>query len=315
MAQTVGVIGLGLMGSAVCPHLIEAGFEVIGCDIEPDKVDAMAAIGVRPVESARTVAEQADVAILLLPSAAALRDVVEGPDGIAAAETTDVIVVDSSTLLLADKERARDALAGCGIAMLDCPVSGTRSQVVEKDVVVFASGADDAVASCLPVFAAYSRATKRLGAFGNATRMKLVHNLLTQVHLVAAAEAFTLGMKSGLDPDTILDVISDSAASSRMFQIRGPRMAAQDYDDAAAQDRGAGQGRPRDRRVRRRSALPAARVRGQHAGGRGRHGGRPRQAGHGVGLRGAGKVGGVRTARARIVEMTRRRTALGGNRI
>ena len=234
MAQTVGVIGLGLMGSAVCPHLIEAGFDVIGCDIEPDKVEAMAAIGVRPVDTPRAVAEQADVAILLLPSADALRDVVEGAEGIASAATTDAVIVDSSTLLLADKERARDALAGCGIAMLDCPVSGTRSQVVDKDVVVFASGSDDAVMSCLPVFAAYSRATKRLGAFGNATRMKLVHNLLTQVHLVAAAEAFTLGMKSGLDPDTILDVISDSAASSRMFQIRGPRMAAQDYDDAAA---------------------------------------------------------------------------------
>ena len=222
------------MGSAICPHLIEAGFEVIGCDIEPDKVEAMRAIGVVPADSPRAVAEEVAVAILLLPSAEALRAVIEGPDGITKASSSDVIVVDSSTLLLEDKERAQAALSGCDITMLDCPVSGTRSQVVEKDVVVFASGPDEAVTACLPVFAAYSRATKRLGVFGNATRMKLVHNLLTQVHLVAAAEAFTLGMKSGLDPDTILDVISDSAASSRMFQIRGPRMAAEDYDNAAA---------------------------------------------------------------------------------
>lgn len=234
MAQSVGVIGLGLMGSAICPHLLDAGFAVVGCDIDPENREAMAAIGVAVANSPREVAERADVVILLLPTADSLFEVVEGPAGIAQASGTDVIVVDSSTLLLADKERARAALADQGIVLLDCPVSGTRSQVVEKDVVVFASGPDDAVEACQPAFAAYSRATRRLGVFGNGTRMKMVHNLLTQVHLVAAAEAFTLGMKAGLDPDTIYETISDSAASSRMFQIRGPRMAAQDYDDAAA---------------------------------------------------------------------------------
>lgn len=234
MSQTVGVIGLGLMGSAVCPHLIEAGFEVVGLDIDPAKQDAMGAIGVAPAESPRDIAERADIVIMLLPTADALRQVSEGPESIGDGTRTEVIVIDSSTLLLEDKERARVALADKGIELLDCPVSGTRSQVVEKDVVVFASGPDDAVARCQPVFDAFSRATKRLGAFGNATRMKLVHNLLTQVHIAAAAEAFTLGMKSGLDPETILDAISDSAASSRMFLLRGPKMAAQDYDEANA---------------------------------------------------------------------------------
>lgn len=234
MTTAVGVIGLGLMGSAVCPHLIDAGFDVIGLDIDAAKQDRMTAIGVSPAETPRALAERADVVILLLPSAEALHRVVEGTGGIAESAKADTVVVDSSTLLLEDKERARDALAAIGITFLDCPVSGTRSQVVEKDVVVFASGADEAVERCQPVFEAYSRATKRLGAFGNATRMKLVHNLLTQVHIAAAAEAFTMGMKAGLDPDSIYDVICDSAAASRMFQIRGPRMAAGQYDDAAA---------------------------------------------------------------------------------
>lgn len=234
MSQTVGVIGLGLMGSAVCPHLIEGGFEVVGLDIDAAKQEAMAAIGVAPAVTPREVAERADVVIMLLPTAEVLRQVTEGPDSIGEGAPTDATVVDSSTLLLEDKERAREALADKGIVLLDCPVSGTRSQVVQKDVVVFASGPDDAVARCQPVFDAFSRATKRLGGFGNATRMKLVHNLLTQIHIAAAAEAFTLGMKSGLDPDTILDAISDSAAVSRMFRLRGPKMAAQDYDEANA---------------------------------------------------------------------------------
>lgn len=234
MALTVGVIGLGLMGSAVCPHLIDAGFAVVGLDTDPEKQKAMRAIGVSPAGTPRELAERCDVVILLLPSAESLHLVTAGSQGINASCRADIIVVDSSTLLLEDKERARAALAESDIVMLDCPVSGTRPQVVEKDVVVFASGPEHAVARCQPVFDAYSRVTKMLGAFGNATRMKLVHNLLTQVHIAAAAEAFTLGMKAGLDPASIFEVISDSAAASRMFQIRGSRMVTESYDDAGA---------------------------------------------------------------------------------
>jgi 3-hydroxyisobutyrate dehydrogenase-like beta-hydroxyacid dehydrogenase len=116
--------------------------------------------------------------------------------------------------------------------LLDCPLSGTGAQARTKDLVVLGSGERAAFSKIVDVLKGFARAHHYLGAFGNGSRMKFVANLLVAIHNVSAAEAFVLGMKAGLDAKTVLRVLGDSAATSRMLQVRGPQMVAGRYRDA-----------------------------------------------------------------------------------
>ena len=232
MNQKIGMIGVGIMGSAMSANLLKAGYEVIGYDIAPQQLDALVHAGGSRADSCREVAEQADVVITSLPSGEALQQVVNAKDGLAAAKTKDLTVIETSTLALEDKQAAHDALVAAGGKMLDCPLSGTGAQAMEKDLVVYASGDRQACENCDSVFNGFSRANYYIGEFGTGSKMKLVANLLVAIHNVASAEAFVLGTKAGLDPELIYKVISDGAGTSRMFEVRGPMMTAGEYDKA-----------------------------------------------------------------------------------
>jgi 3-hydroxyisobutyrate dehydrogenase-like beta-hydroxyacid dehydrogenase len=222
----IGVIGLGIMGSAMAANLGKAGFQVHGYDPVPARRADLRRAGGKPASSAAAVARTAQVLITSLPSAKALHDV--------ARELTAKgrVVMETSTLPIEEKERAREALAKKGIVLLDCPLSGTGAQARAKDLVVYASGDRKAYALAEPFMPGFSRAHHYLGAFGNGSKMKFVANLLVAIHNVSAAEAFVLGMKAGLPAKTIFKVQADSAGSSRMFQVRGPMMVAGRYDEA-----------------------------------------------------------------------------------
>ena len=234
MAKTVGIVGLGRMGSAMAKNLIEAGFAVVGRDTDPARADALAAMGGKVADSPRAVAEAADCVMTSLPSIAAFEAVMAGADGIAEADRPGLVAFDTSTLPIAVKEAGRAALAETGKILLDTPLSGTGAQAVTKDLVVYASGDSAAIAGLTDVFEGFSRAQYDLGEFGNGSRMKFVANLLVAIHNVATGEAFALGLKAGLAPETIYEVISNSAATSRIFEVRGPQMVAGEYAQASA---------------------------------------------------------------------------------
>ena len=250
MALTVGMVGLGIMGSAISGTLLSRGFRVLGFDIDQTRLDEFAARGGEPEKSAASVAAAADAVILLLPTVAALEDVVAGENGIAAwagagpgdetgdgpgdetGADKDLVVIESGTFPIENKEWARDTLAASGVTLLDCPLSGTGAQAATGDLVVYASGDEDAYARCGPVFDGFARSHFHLGAFGNGSRMKFVANHLVAIHNVATAEALVLGMKAGLDAATVHKVISDGAGSSRMFELRGAMMVEDRYQPA-----------------------------------------------------------------------------------
>jgi putative dehydrogenase len=143
----------------------------------------------------------------------------------------DVVVADTSTLALTDKEQAHQALAAAGVTLLDCPVSGTGAQAAKADLVFFASGEKAAYERLRPALLAMGRVAHHLGAFGNGSRMKYVANLLVAIHNVSTAEAMAFGMKAGIAPETIYDVLCGSAATSRILEVRGPMMVRNSYDD------------------------------------------------------------------------------------
>ena len=225
----VGFVGLGTMGSALSAHLLAAGYQVTGYDIEPARLAAHTGRGGGVATSPAGTAAGADVVVTSLPTAQALLDVATGEAGLAAHPRPGLVVVETSTLPLAVKRQARDALAGRGTVLLDCPLSGTGGQALAKDVVAYASGPAEAKARALPVLRAMTRGVHDVGEFGNGSAVKLIANLLVAIHNVAAAEALVLAERAGLDLAAVLTAVADGAGSSAMFEVRGPAMAAADY--------------------------------------------------------------------------------------
>ncbi len=227
----VGLIGLGIMGSAIAPNLIAAGFRVTGFDVDAGRCSANKQTGVEIAASAGEVANAATVILTSLPHERALADTVLNLVG---SDSTGCTIIEMSTMTIDSKMAAEKALSDAGHIMLDCPLSGTGAQAKTKDLTVYASGNSEAIAKCASIFDAFAKAHFDLGDFGNGSKMKYVANLLVFIHNVAAAEALVLGMKAGLDPKQVLDVVKLGAGGSRMLEIRGPAMAAGKFDTVTA---------------------------------------------------------------------------------
>ena len=225
----VGIIGLGIMGGAFARNLAAAGWPVTGFDIDPARCAELSEAGVGIAPDVAALAQSAPTIITSLPTPKALEQVARE---IAAVKGKKLVVAEMSTFALEDKAKAEKVLADAGHVLLDCPVSGTGAQAKLKDLVVYASGERASIAALRPLFADFSRQAHDLGAFGNGSRMKYIANLLVAIHNVAAAEALVLGMKAGLNAQKVFDVISTSAGTSRMFEVRGPMMVAGEYDEA-----------------------------------------------------------------------------------
>jgi len=224
---TVGICGLGIMGGAFAQNLLAAGWRVIGYDIDSKRRRTLARAGVEIAANAGTLAAATSSIITSLPSPAALADTVAV---VAASQSKPRVLIEMSTLSLDDKLAAARALQKAGHVMLDCPVSGTGAQAKVKDIVVYASGDTKTIRRLRPLFAGFSRATHDVGKFGNGSRMKFVANLLVAINNVAAAEAMVLGMKSGLDPQLIFNMVTAGAGNSRVFELRAPMMVKRRYD-------------------------------------------------------------------------------------
>jgi len=226
---TVGIVGLGIMGGSFARNLVSAGWRVVGHDIDPTARRGAAKAGVEIAQDIADLAAKTPVIITSLPHPDALHATVAA---IVAAMVKPRVIAEASTFTLDDKLKAERALSKAGHTMLDCPISGTGSQARVKDVVVYASGDTRAIRKLKPLFAGFSRGVHDLGAFGNSSRMKYVANLLVAIHNVATAEAMVLGMKAGLDPKAIFETIKTGAGNSRVFELRGPMMVKDNYDDA-----------------------------------------------------------------------------------
>jgi putative dehydrogenase len=226
--RSVGVIGLGIMGSAMAANLAKNGFRVYGYDVLAARRAALKKAGGIPCSSVAEVAARTKVVITSLPSADALHKVSRQLKG---------IVIETSTLPIAEKAKAAEALKKRKAILLDCPLSGTGAQARTGDLVVYGSGDKGSYKKTIPILKGLSRAQYYVGEFGNGSKMKFVANLMVAIHNVSAGEAFALGIKAGLSPKAIYEVQANSAGSSRMFQVRGPMMVKNDYTGVTMSNR------------------------------------------------------------------------------
>jgi putative dehydrogenase len=225
----VGIVGLGIMGGAFAKNLAAAGWRVVGYDPDRGRGKTAARAGVIIVDNVTDLIRNVPVLISSLPNPGALQATVQA---IVEADVPHRVLVEASTFALEDKLAAERTLRKAGHMVLDCPISGTGSQAKTKDLVVYASGDSKTIARLRPLFAGFSRAVHDVGAFGNGSRIKYVANLLVAINNVATAEAMVLGMKAGLPPQQIFDLVKSGAGNSRVFELRAPMMVEGRYDDA-----------------------------------------------------------------------------------
>ncbi len=220
------------MGGAFAHHLLSDGFSVSGFDIDAKRRAALKKLGGTPAATAAAVSRNCAVLVTSLPSIAAVNAAYFGKGGIVDAAKRGTVIIETSTLPLKVKHEIRERCAKRGITVLDCPVSGTGAQAAVRDIAIYASGDRKAYAKAEAALKGFSRSVYYCGEYGNGSKLKYVANLLVTIHNLSTAEAMVMGLKSGLDLELLYKVIKDGAGTSRMFEVRGPMMIANDYRKA-----------------------------------------------------------------------------------
>jgi 3-hydroxyisobutyrate dehydrogenase-like beta-hydroxyacid dehydrogenase len=229
MAGSVGFIGLGNMGRPMSLNLVKHGFPLIVHDIDPAKVEPLRTRGATVADSPERVAAGADRTICIVETTAQAETVIAGPHGIIRTAKPGHIVICMSTIDPFAVRRLGDTLAQSGIAMLDAPVSGGTVRAESGELSIIGGGAPETFEACRDPFKAMGTKIFHVGGLGQGLAMKLVNNMLVQVNAVAVAEALVLGVKAGLDPKTIYEVVRVSTGTSNAFERGVPKILSRDF--------------------------------------------------------------------------------------
>ncbi|PZX24164.1 putative 3-hydroxyisobutyrate dehydrogenase; putative exported protein [Cupriavidus phytorum] len=237
MSRNIGVIGLGAMGFGVAQSLLRAGFNVHACDLRAEVLQRFADAGGVPCASPAELGSRCDVVLTLVVNAQQTEAVLFGADGAVTAMQPGKLVIASATVPPGFAETLAQRLAEKGLLMLDAPVSGGAARAASGEMTMMTSGPAEAYALAEDVLAAIAGKVYRLGAaHGAGSRVKIINQLLAGVHIAAAAEAMALGLREGVDPDALYDVITHSAGNSWMFENRVPHILKGDYTPLSAVD-------------------------------------------------------------------------------
>jgi len=225
------------MGTAVVQRLLTTGFQVCVRDIRAEAEQQAKAAGASVCESPAALARQCAVVISLVVDAAQTEEVVFGPRGAVQTLSKDAVLIMSSTVQPSVAESLGGRLAARGLFMLDAPVSGGPAKARSGQMSMMIGGTDASYDRARRVVEAISGTRVRIGNRpGDGSKAKIVNNMLAGVNLAAACEALALGIKLGLDPSAIVDVVSASSGGSWIFADRMPRVLNNDYVPRAALD-------------------------------------------------------------------------------
>ena len=229
----LGLIGLGLVGSALVERFHAAGFELFGYDIDTGKMNALQEKGLNTCASPREVAERARRIVLSLPNSDIVNTVVEGPGGILEGAQPEAIIVDTTTadpgMSAALAQRVREK----NIHFLDATILASSEQVRQRDALVLVGGQVENFNTCEDIFTAFSQKTVHMGPNGKGAEAKLIYNLVLGLHRLVLAEGLVLGIKSGFDPNRLLAIFREGSTYSRVMDIKGDKMIAGDFTPQA----------------------------------------------------------------------------------
>ena len=233
MPGNIGLVGLGLVGTAMAERLKADRFNVVGFDIEKVKCEQLERLGGQAVDNPAQVAEQADRIILSLPDTDVVLQVVEGPGGILDAKKLSGYIIDTTTGEPDKTAALAKRLAGQGIYFLDAPFSGSSRQVRDKEVVFMVGGEKAAFEECMDIFKALGAKVSYLGSSGNGSRAKLAGNLVLGLNRLALAEGLVFAAKLGLEPREFLELLKVTPAYSAAMDVKGKKMLENDFTPQA----------------------------------------------------------------------------------
>jgi len=229
MPDTIGFIGLGIMGKPMAHNLLKAGFSVIvhnrHQEVTDELVAAGASAGVRP----REIAASCGVLITMLPDNTQVEEVLLGTDGVIEGTHEGLIVIDMSTISPIVTRTLAGRLAERGIAMLDAPVSGGDKGAIAGTLSIMVGGEDDTFQRCMSIFQALGKTVVHVGKSGAGQIVKACNQIVVALVIEAVSEALVLGSKAGVDPAKILQVLNGGLAANRVIELRGASMLAHDF--------------------------------------------------------------------------------------
>jgi 2-hydroxy-3-oxopropionate reductase len=230
MAQTVGFIGLGIMGRPMAKNLIKAGYPLVVHNRSREPVDDLVKAGAKTAASPKDVASQCDVLITMLPNSPDVEQVALGKDGIIEGAKSGLIFIDMSTISPIVSQKVGNALAAKGVKMLDAPVSGGEKGAIDAALSIMVGGDKTTFDAVLPIFQALGRTITLLGPLGFGGFTKLANQIIVAVNLTALAEALTLGKKAGLDRELLLTALAGGLAGSKCLEQKKPNYVAGTYN-------------------------------------------------------------------------------------
>ena len=211
-------------------NLLKAGFPVTVYGRRKPVLDELAQAGAVPVSSSAEVARVSDVVITMLPDSPDVELVVTGPSGVLEGAKPGTIVIDMSTISPAVAREVAEACAAQAVDFLDAPVSGGEAGAINGTLSIMVGGQEEAFNKCLPVFQAMGKNIVHMGGSGKGQATKLCNQVICILNLQAVSEGLMLGVKSGLDMEKLLSVVSAGSAGSWMLSNLGPKMLARDFE-------------------------------------------------------------------------------------
>jgi 3-hydroxyisobutyrate dehydrogenase len=233
--QSVGLVGLGVMGRGVAANLLKKGFGVVGRDVNPEALSWLESLGGQAAKSAQSIADQCDVVISFVVNDKQTEEMLFGSDGLASKLKPNSVVIACSTMAPKYVRDLAQRLAALSIHLVDAPVTGGKIGAANGTLTVMVAGEPLVCARVKPILETFGNKIFVLGPEqGMGSQMKVVNQLLCGVHIAAAGEALAMAKRAGLPLETTLEILKSGAASSWMLGDRGDRMITESFEDVTS---------------------------------------------------------------------------------
>ena len=229
MTQSIGIVGLGIMGGPMAANLLEAGYTVIGYDSQPAALERLGAAGGRLADSVAAVTTDADVVITMLPDSPHVEEVVLGPGGVLENAKPGLLLIDMSTIRPDSSVKVAQEAAARGVRALDAPVSGGEKGAIDGVLSIMVGGDEDVFAAALPVLEVLGKTIVHVGPAGAGQTVKAANQLVVGGTYALVAEAIVLLEASGVDASRGLDVLAGGLAGSRILELKRESMVARQF--------------------------------------------------------------------------------------
>jgi len=224
MPETIGFIGLGIMGRPMAHNLIKAGYPLVVLNRHKEVTEEFVALGARAGERPKDIAAQSDILITMLPDSPQVEEVILGPGGVLEGAKKGLVVIDMSTISPIVTRRLANRLAEQGVALLDAPVSGGDKGAIAGTLSIMVGGDEETFSRCLPIFEALGKTIVHVGANGAGQVAKACNQIVVALTIEAVSEALVLGSQAGVKPEKILRVLGGGLAANRVMEMRGEGM-------------------------------------------------------------------------------------------